>query len=140
MQLSVMILAAALLADPATGAESPVRVIVNATNPVTSLSREQVSRLFLRKQVLWNDGRGVEVVEPGDRATQEIFAREFHKKSWQWIERYWLELEASARQRRPVVKTKEAAVEALVAKDPGAIGYLSHDPGDPRVKVVTVTP
>jgi hypothetical protein len=26
------------------------------------------------------------------------------------------------------------------AKDPVAIGYLSHDPGDPRVKVVAIAP
>ena len=140
MMFSVMILSAALLADPSPGAESPVKVIVNASNPVTSLSREQVSQLFLRKKDRWDDGRTVEVVEPGDRGLQERFAREFHQKSWQWVEHHWLELEGAARGRRPVVRAKEEAVVALVAKDQGAIAYLSHDPGDPRVKVISVTP
>jgi len=140
MQLSVMILAAALLADPSPSAESPVKIIVNASNPVTTLSREQVSRLFLKKQIRWEDGRDVRPIEFGDRGLQEIFARDFHRKSWDSVERYWQELVFSAREGRPVVLAKEAAVVALAAKDPGAIAYLSHDPGDPRVRVITVTP
>jgi ABC-type phosphate transport system substrate-binding protein len=139
MQLSLVILAAALLADSGTGANTPVMVIVNASNPVVSLTRESVSKMFLKKQPRWEDGRAVRPVEPADRRLQETFAQAFHGKGRKAIDLYWRELIFSGREMPPEEKAKEAAVIDAVAKDPAAIGYVEQVPTDPNVKVVPVT-
>ena len=139
MHLSLVILAATLLADPATGADAPVKVIVNASNPVVSLTRESVSRMFLKKQPRWADGRVVRPVEPADERLQEAFAQAFHGKGRKAVDHYWRELIFSGRETPPEGKAKEAAVVAAVAKDPVAIGYVEQAPTDPNVKVIPVT-
>lgn len=139
MQFSLLILAATLLTEPATGPDAPAKVIVNATNPVTSLTRERVSKMFLKKQPRWDDGRAVRPVEPADRRLQEAFAQAFHGKSRKAVDQYWRELIFSGRETPPEEKAKEAAVVAAVAEDPAAIGYVEQAPTDPNVKVVPVT-
>lgn len=139
MQLSLVILAATLLADPGTGTDTPVKVIVNASNPLKSLTRDTVSRMFLKKTPRWEDGRAVRPVEPTDPGLQEAFSRAFHGKSRKAVDHYWRELIFSGRETPPEEKAKAEAVVAAVAKDPTAIGYVEQVPTNPNVKVVPVT-
>jgi ABC-type phosphate transport system substrate-binding protein len=140
MPFSALLLASALAADPTSGLATPVKVIVNASNPVASLDKATVSRMFLKKQPRWHSGQAVRPVEPADPRLQEAFARAFHGRSRKEVDHYWRELIFSAREVPPEVKAKEAAVAAAVAKDPAAVGYAAQEPSDPGVKVVVITP
>lgn len=138
MVISALLLAAALLANPAEGPPTPVRIIVNASNPVASLDKITVSRMFLKKQPRWETGQAVRPIEPADPRLQEAFSQAFHGKSRKAVDQYWRELIFSAREVPPEEKAKEAAVVDAVSKDAAAIGYVELEPSDPRVKVVII--
>ena len=129
-----------LLVSPLAQADVTLKVIVNAANPVTTLSREALSKLYLKKEPRWADGKEVMVIEPASRDAQETFARQVHQKSWREVRHYYQQLVFATRGSAPIEKKDDVAVTASVAEFPNAIGYVTTAPADPGVKVVEVTP
>lgn len=129
-----------LLASPLALAEVNVVVIVNVSNPVTKLDREALSKLYLRKETRWPDGKEAMIIRPASRDAQEAFAKQVHQKSWKAVQHHYQQLVFSARGAAPIEKKDDAAVAADVAKFPNAIGYVTALPIDPGVKVVEVAP
>ena len=115
----------------ATGASAEVVVVVNAANPVSSLTPAQISEYFLGKS---ND------LTPVDHAKDSETQREFlekvvSKKSAQY-EAVWAKLEFSGKGIRPESYPTSAAVKKAVAADRNAIGYIDKSDLDDHVKVV----
>ncbi len=129
-----------LLASPLALAEANLVVIVNVANPVTKLDREALSKLYLRKETRWADGKEAMIIQPASRAAQEAFAKQVHQKSWKEVQHHYQQLVFSSRGSAPSEKKDDASVAAAVAKFPNAIGYVTKAPADLGVKVVEVTP
>src|SRR5919108_5215675 len=68
--------ATVLLCASGAWAQEGYRIIVNPANPTSTLSKAQVSNLFLRRTVSWDDGRSVAPVDQTDAAVREAFARD----------------------------------------------------------------
>ena len=140
---AVAALAAAGAAAPPAASDDPadgVRVIVNPTTPVTALSREQVSRVFLRKVARWDGGTPVQPVDLAESApARDLFTRAVHRRTVPMITGYWQRQIFSGRQLPPPDKPSEAAVVAFVRVTPGAIGYVSAAADLRGVRVVQVT-
>src|ERR1700687_522279 len=84
-----LLLLTILLTD-ATGAKPGFLVVVNQANPISSLSRQEVSDLFLKKTSEWPGlGRILPVDQPEGVAARESFNREIHRKSGPAIRAYW---------------------------------------------------
>ncbi len=135
--------AAGLAACPASAqarAADEVRVIVNPATPVTSLPREQVSRLFLRKVARWDGGAPVLPVDLAETApARDAFSRAVHRRTVAMITGYWQRQIFSGRQLPPPDRASEADVVAYVRATPGAIGYVSAAADLRGVRVLTVT-
>jgi ABC-type phosphate transport system substrate-binding protein len=120
-------LLAAVFGAGALRAQSPAQfqVIVNAANPIASLSREETSRFFLRKVVTWKPG---EVVLPVDQSEDSPVRREFskaiHHKDVAGVRRYWQELIFTGQGVPPVERANDEEVVAFVGASRGAIGYV----------------
>ena len=101
------------------------QVIVNTANPVASLTREEASRLFLRKVVTWKPG---EIVQPVDQAedspVRRSFSKAIHHKDVNGVKRYWQELIFTGQGVPPVERASDEEVVAFVAASRGAIGYV----------------
>ena len=54
-----VLLITSLIANPVVAQESPFKVIVNASNPISSMKKSHVSNLFLKKLVEWKNGQKV---------------------------------------------------------------------------------
>lgn len=124
--IALALLAAALFAGslPAQGS-APFQVIVNAANPVASLTREEASRLFLRKVVTWKPGEGVQPVDQGqDSAVRRAFSKAIHRKDMPGVRRYWEELVFTGQGVPPAERAGDEEVVAFVAASRGAIGYV----------------
>lgn len=123
-----LLLIAALLAQPSPPEVKDVLVIVNEQNPVRSLSREEVARIFTKRTVRWEDWDGMPRVEPVDQqyssAVREVFTREVHGKPLSSIRTYWHRLIFSGRGAPPLQKNTDEEVMAYVRENPGAIGYV----------------
>src|SRR4051812_4752136 len=133
---------AALLAAFASFAEEPagVRVIVNPANGETSLSREQLSRLFLRKQTNWPSGGAVDPVDQrAASAAREKFVQWAHHKSASALAYYWQQQVFSGRGSPPPERAGDAEVIEYVAQNPGAVGYVSASAKLSGVKLLAVT-
>lgn len=118
------------------------RVVVHATNPVTSLPRTRAARMFRRQIKSWDDF--APPVAPVDREedapVRVAFTRAVHQKRVSSITEYWFRMIFSGRGTPPPKLGSDLAVLRFVAENPGAIGYVGPDcPLDDAVKVVPIT-
>src|SRR5512133_967174 len=120
-----ILFAAALVALASPALAEEFKLVVNASNPIESMSKDQTSELFLKKSTRWSSGQVVHVVEPGDQAVREAFYRNVAGKSLTAVKAYWNQLIFSGREVPPVSKSSDADVIAFVRSNPGALGYVS---------------
>ena len=132
----------ALTADPAPSPAQDFAVIVNVSNPISTLSKDEVAKLFLKKTISWSSGQSASPVElPVTAKVREEFAREVLNKSVAQVRSYWQQQIFSGRDVPPPEKPTEEEVLAFVRANPNAIGYVSRTANMGRgVKVVVLAP
>ena len=132
----------ALTADPAPSPAQDFAVIVNVSNPISTLSKDEVAKLFLKKTISWSSGQSASPVElPVTAKVRESFAREVLNKSVAQVRSYWQQQIFSGRDVPPPEKPTEDDVLAFVRANPNAIGYVSRTANMGRgVKVVVLAP
>ncbi len=131
-----------LVLVPVLGAETPTdyKVVVNSSNTVSTLSRDSLSRMFLKKTTTWSNGQ---TVAPVDQATNAPSRRAFSKailgRATNEVAAYWNQMIFSGRGLPPPTKASDSEVLAFVHDNPNAIGYVAGDAklGE-GVKAVTV--
>ncbi len=118
--------AAAVAQDPGVTAPAPVRIIVNATNPVTSMTRSRIAKLFLKKTTKWDDGSKVLPVDQDQESpVRSDFSDVILNKSIAQVSSYWQQQIFSGRSMPPPVLVSDQAVAEFVKSNAGAIGYVS---------------
>ncbi len=132
------IIAAAALALAASAAAEDFKLVVNGSNGLSSLSRQQVSQLFLKRTTKWPNGQAAQPVEPSDERTRAAFCRAVHGKTLNALRSYWNQVIFSGRDVPPVEKSGDDAVVDFVRANQGAIGYVSADASTAGVKVIQV--
>ena len=138
-----------LAAFPALAGEEASRiegasfnVVVHRNNPIESITRAELSAIYMKRTRSWRDGHEVlPVDQPMGSPVRERFSRSIHGKSVAYVTRYWQRLIFSGRGIPPRQLEDDAAVLELVRHSRDAIGYIARDtpPGD-GVKVLPVTP
>ncbi len=116
------------------------RIIVNARNPISSMSAEDLARVFLKKQKTWENGSAVLPVDlPEDSQVRETFTRDVLGRSTSAVRAFWQQMIFSGRDVPPLVRDAPGDVINYVSSNTYAIGYVAPDtPLDDRVKVVEV--
>jgi ABC-type phosphate transport system substrate-binding protein len=137
-----LILTVGAFASPSIAGAQDFTVIVNAANPVASMPREAIAKLFLKKTIAWQSGQAVAPVElPAAAKAREAFARTVLNKSIPQVKSYWQQQIFSGRDVPPPEKQSENDVVAFVRSNPGAIGYVSKGVDIGRgVKALSVGP
>jgi ABC-type phosphate transport system substrate-binding protein len=118
-------------------------VVVAANNPVSSMKREELARLFLKKTSRWSDGREV---LPVDQSVGSPVRRTFTHSvlsveglgQISAVQNFWLQQVYSGRSAPPPVKPTDSDVLAYVGANPGAIGYVSSPPPAGTAKVLSI--
>ena len=139
--IALAVLAAALLARPVQAQSAATfQVIVNVANPVTSLTREEASRLFLRKVVTWKPGQAVQPVDLSESSpVRRSFSKAIHHKEIPAVKLYWQELIFTGQGVPPVERGSDSEVVAFVGSARGAIGYVGPSvPLGRRVRAVRI--
>ncbi len=134
-----LLLATTWLAAAAVSAQSAYLLVVNPSNPVTTLQRSAVARMFLKKVTTWPDGKPVAVVD--QERTSEVrkaFSRDVHQRDADAIANYWQTAVFSGRDVPPPIGKSDQEVLAFVRANPGAIGYVAPGVDTVGVKVVTL--
>lgn len=144
----VVLLAMAGLAPflaPASDAQeqddAAYQIIVHADNPVETVDRKRLGKMFLKKIRRWDALD--ESITPYDLEAQsevrEAFTRSVHGKSVSAIKSFWQRMLFSGRDVPPDELSDEAEMIEAVGEDPGGLGYVSADTElDDSVKTVEV--
>ena len=143
---SLGVLAIVLLATGASpGADKPteadaIAVIVGRDSFVTTVTRDGLRELYLRRQRVWPNGAPAIVVNlPPDNPVREGFSKLILGRSSGDLVAYW-----NGRYfegiRPPIVLHSAAAVRAYVAAEPAAVGYVPLAEVDDGCRVLLTLP
>ena len=137
--LLIAMLGGLLLAPPEARGQNGFRIIVNKANPVDSMSRDEISALFLKKKTRWEDGERVLPLDQSHNSSvRSRFSKHVHRKSVSAIKNYWQQQIFAGRDVPPPEKATDGQVVAYVESNPGAIGYVTADTNLSSVKVLTI--
>jgi len=131
-------LVAAMLMSGAVAAQDGYRIVVNPSNPVSSLSKGQVSKLFL-ETTSWDDGAPAAPVDllPAS-PVREGFSKDVLGLSVPAAVDRMLAATRVAGGNPPPALASDREVLAYVRLKPGAIGYVSLAADITGVKVIAV--
>jgi ABC-type phosphate transport system substrate-binding protein len=122
----VCLLMLCLTVPTEAAAQDTFVIVVHASNPVSTLSAEDVSKLFMKRVATWADGLPVLPTNlPADSQLRDRFSRQIHGKPAAPIVAYWQQQIFSGRGLPPVEKASESEVLRFVRQNRNAIGYVS---------------
>ena len=133
-KLMSALLAAACL-SAAVPALAEVVVVVNPKAAEDSMTKEQVTQFFLGKSSAMTP-----VDQPEDAALRAEFYKKVTDKDASQAKALWSKLVFTGKATMPKEVANSAAVKALVAANPKAIGYMDKASVDASVKVVYTAP
>lgn len=127
MRFAILLLVAFVaLGKLAAAQQGGYAVIVNEANGVSTLSAEEVSKIFFKKTHRWTNGLDVLPVDlPESAPAREAFSAAVHGKSVGAVRAFWQQQIFSGRAVPPVEKPSDEQVVAFVRATPGSIGYVS---------------
>jgi ABC-type phosphate transport system substrate-binding protein len=133
-------LAATLLPSAAPAAER-YAVVVNTDSKLKTISRDELSRIYLGKLTLWeSSGTRVAPAMPDESsALGQAFVEDATKKTVDQYRAYWKRQLFSGGGTPPKVYKKSSELLDFVARNPGGIGIIEHGAADGRVRIIEVT-
>ena len=139
---AIAIAALAVRALPAGAQEGGYAVIVNEANPASSISRQQLADIFMKRLAEWPNGGGPAhpVDQPAVAAVRDAFSRVVHGKPAAAVASWWGQQMFSGRGTPPPQRPNDRGVLAFVRGDAAAVGYVAAGTAPPDVKVLRVTP
>ena len=139
MKRALVLAALVFLMWTAAAEAAQFKVIVNRAVKSDSLTKQQVSDLFLKKTTKWTDGTAVAAVDlPDATSVREAFSKEIHGQPASAVKSYWNKQIFSGRDLPPLEKKTDAEVVAYVRATAGAIGYVAESAETEGVRVLTV--
>ena len=139
--LALLLLAAS--APARLGAQDvPYQVVVNAANPIARLTRDQVSRIFLRKVTLWDNRQPVLPIDQAtDAPVRRTFTKRIHGRTIASVQTWWQQQTFAGIGVAPPERPSDLDVLEYIRKYPNAIGYVRADIAvGTDIKPVDVTP
>lgn len=113
------------------------KVIVNAANSSTSMSTDEVARIFLKQSTKLATGVAAAPVDLAKGSTvRAAFSKTVLGRPVPAIESYWQQQIFSGKDVPPATKAGDDEVIAFVKANPGGIGYVSAGAAVSGVKVV----
>jgi len=125
----------------AVSAAEPFKVIVNADNPVASISKATLRDYFLGKATRWPTGPAVKPIDlPESSGVRETFSDEVLGKTVGAVRSQWLSTVFAGRGTPPVQLGTEQEVISAVRSSENAIAYVSASAAlGSGVKAIPVT-
>ena len=138
----VLLLSLALLPAALPAQDVTYRVVVHRSNPISRLTRDQVSRMFLRKITQWDNRQVVlPVDQTADAPVRRSFTKQIHQKTIAAIQTWWQQQTFAGIAVAPPERPGDRDVLDYIRRYPNAIGYVRADtPLGSDFKSVDITP
>jgi hypothetical protein len=132
----LLIAAAAAFATPA---HADLYVVVQAANPLRSLTQKEAVDLFMGRSRAFANGDFALVFDlPRDTPQRSAFYLALTGMNQAQVNSYWSRLMFSGQSMPPQPLPDEAAMIDIVKRNPSAIGWVSKEPTDKQVRTVLV--
>ena len=121
---------------------SNYKIIVHSSNPVSKISRDDLSKIFLKKIKIWENGKEIHPVDlVYNSPVRKGFSNEIHQRPVSKVKAYWQMQIFSGKNIPPPQLDLEEDVMSFVKSDPGAIGYLSSGTSlnQSQIKIISIT-
>ena len=115
-----------------------VVAVVSSTSEVTSLSKAQVTDIFLGKVSRFPNGTQAIPIDQADGspARDEFYAK-YAGNSPAQVKAHWAKIIFTGRGQPPKAVSNSVEVRKVIAANPQAIGYIERNEVDRSVKVVS---
>lgn len=112
-------------------------VIANKQMPISSLSQQEIYRIYMGKMKFLPNGVKVIPVDqqPGSAAREQFYAKIIQKSETD-IKSYWSRVIFTGQGYPPIQETDDQSVKELVAKNLNCIGYINKASLDDSVRIV----
>jgi ABC-type phosphate transport system substrate-binding protein len=121
----LLLLGVALLPASLPGQEVGYRVVVHTSNSVKQLTRDQVSRIFLRKVTLWDNRQPVlPVDQAAESPVRRTFTKQVHNRTIASVQTWWQQQTFAGVGVAPPERASDSEVLDYIRKYPNAIGYV----------------
>ncbi|MCG5054206.1 MAG: hypothetical protein KA712_14675 [Myxococcales bacterium] len=118
-----------LLFPPSTSRSEPpveVAVVINAANPMGSMTLDEVRSFYMKQKSSWPDGEKIRPVDTEtDDAARTLFLGKVLKTNPTDLERHWLEIKYRSAESPPKRMEDEAGVLKYVGAFKGGIGFVA---------------
>ena len=123
--------------DSSRAGDEVIAVIVNKSNAVGTMRREDLRPIFLTTKTVWSNGQTIEPFNlPESSSVRTTFDNVVLGMNPDEVARYWIDRRIRGDVRPPRKIQSPGTVVALVAKGEAAIGYVSLADVNASVKVV----
>jgi len=125
-RMALLLMSLVLFVNGAAQAAT-VKLIVNASNTLPSITRTKAADLFLKRVTRWDNGRAVTPVDLSEKNTARgAFCKELLGKETAWVKSYWQKMIFSGRATPPVELSSDAEVLDFIKNNADAIGYVGE--------------
>lgn len=130
-------LAALTLGALAGAAQADVVVVVSARSAVSTLTKDQVSDIFLGKAATFPQGGQAVPIDlaPGAENRETFYTKVTGRTAVQ-LKSYWAKQSFSGKGTAPKAVAGDDEVKKLIAANPNTIGYIDKSRVDATVKAV----
>jgi hypothetical protein len=119
---------------------SNLRFIVNANNSEKTLTRNEISDFYFKKNRYWPDGTKVRFFDQRPNTElKKTFVEKVLKRTTRDLDLFWIGEKNFSGQGAPIEAPSDEMIISSVASLPGAIGYISND-GDLDLTGVKIIP
>lgn len=129
-------LLAAALGSAAAPASAQVVVIISSKNPISKLTPEQVSQIFLGQAKTFYSGGQAVPLDLSEGAERHDFYQKVTGKTAAQLKAHWSKLTFSGNAQPPEALPDAKALVRKVAENPKYIGYVDKAAVDGSVRVV----
>jgi ABC-type phosphate transport system substrate-binding protein len=138
MKKTIFIAAAMVLIYALSLQAGTVIVIANKGVASSSVSRDEIQRMFLGKKTTWENGKKVVPVDQKGGRVQSGFLAEILKKTEAQYDSYWKQAVFTGVGLPPKSFETDAEVVQFVEKTDGAVGYIDSDSPHAAVKKLDI--
>lgn len=119
-----------------TNAYAQVAIIANKSVTEGSISTDKLSQIYLLKANKWNNGTAIiPITLKSENETSKKFFNVIGKSSME-MKKIWMKIQLTGEGQSPAGFGSEEEILEKVASTPGAIGFISIDKVNDKVKVL----
>lgn len=113
-----------------------ILIIANKDVPVSSLSNNEIKRIFLGQKVRWDDNRIITFVILKTEAHKDFLSRYIGNTPAQY-RNYWKKMVFTGKSKSPKSFKKEDELIDYIANTSGAVGYIPAHVYQDKVKIIS---